>query len=104
MSKGKIILISGAARSGKSAFAEQLARDMDDRVAYLATAQALDDEMQDRIERHRRGRPPAWQTFEEPFELSDVIRGNHHEYRTWLLDCITLYVSIFFFQNRIGRR
>lgn len=93
MSKGKIILISGAARSGKSSFAEQLARDLDERVAYLATAQGLDDEMQDRIARHRENRPAVWRTFEEPFELGEVIRGNHQEYRTWLLDCITLYVS-----------
>jgi len=93
MRTGKIILISGAARSGKSAFAEQFARDLDSRVAYLATAQARDREMQDRIRQHQKRRPSSWRTFEEPFDLCEVIIKNHNDYKTWLLDCVTLYVS-----------
>lgn len=90
---GKIILISGAARSGKSRFAEQLANQMDKQVAYLATAQALDPEMQERINQHQKRRPANWITFEEPFEIEKIIEENHQFHKTWLLDCLTLFVS-----------
>lgn len=90
---GKIILISGAARSGKSRFAEQLASQIDKQVAYLATAQALDPEMQERINQHQSRRPANWTTFEEPFEIEKIIEENHQLHKTWLLDCLTLFVS-----------
>ena len=63
---GRIILVTGGARSGKSRFAEQLAADLGGRIAYIATARALDAEMADRIARHRQQRPAAWPTFEAP--------------------------------------
>jgi len=93
---GKLILVSGAVRSGKSAFAEQLALQMetDKPIAYLATAQALDQEMSERIKIHRGSRSgDVWQTFEEPYLLKDVLLKHHLTYHTWLLDCITLYIS-----------
>lgn len=90
---GKLILISGAARSGKSRFAEEKALAEDKPVAYLATAQALDEEMKERIEGHRARRPAAWQTFEEPFLVENVIKNNQASYPVWILDCITLYIS-----------
>lgn len=91
---GKLILVSGAVRSGKSTFAEQLALKRDKPIAYLATAQALDEEMSERIKIHRQNRTEAsWHTFEEPYRLQDILVKHQHEYQTWLLDCITLYIS-----------
>ncbi|MCR4440888.1 MAG: bifunctional adenosylcobinamide kinase/adenosylcobinamide-phosphate guanylyltransferase [Peptococcaceae bacterium] len=90
---GKLIIVSGAARSGKSLFAEKLAAGMDKHVAYLATAQALDREMEERIERHKKRRPAGWQTFEEQTAVHLVIEKHHPAYKVWLLDCVTLYVS-----------
>jgi adenosylcobinamide kinase/adenosylcobinamide-phosphate guanylyltransferase len=90
----KIILISGGARSGKSTFAEQLALQMDKPIAYLATAQALDQEMAERIKNHQKRRPAhLFHTFEEPYNLKEVLLQHHQQYRTWLLDCLTLYIS-----------
>lgn len=89
-----IILISGGARSGKSTLAEELALKMDSPVAYLATAQALDDEMTARIEIHKERRSPEkFYTFEEPYFIEDLLIKNQHKFRTWLLDCLTLYIS-----------
>lgn len=89
-----IILISGGARSGKSSFAEEVALKMDNPVAYLATAQALDDEMSARIAIHKSRRSPEnFYTFEEPYFIQDLLLKNHHKFRTWLLDCLTLYIS-----------
>lgn len=93
MKKGTIILVSGGARSGKSTFAEDYVLQLDKQVGYLATAQALDPEMLERIENHRKNRPDNWKTFEEPFNPAQVIRTNYEEISVWLLDCITLYVS-----------
>ena len=96
---GKLILISGASRSGKSTFAEKTAAQIGSNIAYLATAQALDDEMKVRIEKHKKQRPSSWQTFEEQFKLSQVIENNRQTYDTWLLECITLYISNLLFSK-----
>lgn len=90
---GRLILVSGATRSGKSSFAETQAEKLDKPVAYLATAEALDLEMHNRIEHHQRRRNPAWKTFEEPYEIDKVINDNQEKYPIWVLDCITLYIS-----------
>ena len=99
----QLIFVLGGARSGKSAFAEQLARDPSTgsggRVLYVATAEALDDEMRRRIDIHRRQRPAGWDTLEEPLALATALdsrlRGNDggREYDTCLLDCLTLWIS-----------
>ena len=60
----KIILVTGGARSGKSSYAENLAREFDQNVLYIATAVPFDDEMKDRIAKHRERRPLNWYTFE----------------------------------------
>lgn len=92
-----ITLVLGGARSGKSAFAERLARLKGGRpVTYIATAEAADDEMAARIERHRAGRPAEWQTWEgEPSGIPALLASS--EGGVCLLDCLTMYLSRAFF-------
>ena len=89
----QLIFILGGARSGKSAFAERLARRRGGRVLYVATAEALDADMELRIANHRQQRPPEWDTLEEPVKLPDVLPPALDGYDTCLLDCLTLWVS-----------
>lgn len=85
-----MILITGGARSGKSSFAEKLAAEFD-RVTYIATAQAFDEEMRDRIARHRRRRPEHWTTIEAPFDAHSYIENLTTD--CILFDCVTVYLS-----------
>ncbi len=85
--------ITGGARSGKSAFAESLARDLGATRAYLATAQALDPEMVARIDHHRRRRGSSWDTFEEPLAVEELVGKLSGRYQVLLLDCLTLWLS-----------
>ncbi len=87
-----LTLITGGARSGKSTAAEQLAH-TGGRVLFVATAEALDQEMADRIASHRRNRPPTWDTLEEPRDLVSALRPLLGRYDTVLVDCITMWVS-----------
>jgi adenosylcobinamide kinase/adenosylcobinamide-phosphate guanylyltransferase len=89
----RIYFITGGARSGKSAFAEGLAKGRGAKRAYLATAQALDPEMVARIEHHRRRRGDAWETFEEPLAVAELVRKLKGRYEVLLLDCLTLWLS-----------
>ncbi|HJS20947.1 MAG TPA: bifunctional adenosylcobinamide kinase/adenosylcobinamide-phosphate guanylyltransferase [Anaerolineales bacterium] len=88
---GRITLILGGARSGKSSYAQQLAKESDRSVTFLATAQALDEEMSARIEIHRSERPAAWQTLEVPFWIAACVEEIQSE--VVILDCITLLLS-----------
>jgi adenosylcobinamide kinase/adenosylcobinamide-phosphate guanylyltransferase len=92
MSK-RIYFITGGARSGKSAFAEKLAGELQGKRAYLATAQALDAEMVARIELHRKRRGSAWDTYEEPLAVAELMRKLSGRYEVLLLDCLTLWLS-----------
>lgn len=91
--QGKIILITGGARSGKSLFAEQFAAAQTGRVAYIATAQVFDQEMQTRVALHRKRRPDNWQTFEAPYVADQVILEAAKTANVILFDCLTLYTS-----------
>lgn len=94
MGQSEIVFILGGARSGKSTFAEQLAQGRGtDAVLFIATAQALDDEMRERIEKHRADRPAAWQTLEAPRELGRAIGELDWMPRVIVLDCLTLWVT-----------
>ncbi len=85
-----IVLVTGGARSGKSAFAEQLAKETDGSVGYIATAVMTDPDMADRIARHRASRPAEWQTFEKPTGLAGLTADNRFaQCGTLLLDCLT---------------
>jgi adenosylcobinamide kinase/adenosylcobinamide-phosphate guanylyltransferase len=70
---GRLILVTGGARSGKSSYAEQLVASTGEHIAYIATAKPLDAEMEDRIAKHRQQRPDTWQTFEAPVRPSAII-------------------------------
>ncbi len=69
----KIFFITGGARSGKSSFAEGLAKDCAGKRAYIATAQALDQEMAAKIAKHRQDRGSTWDTFEEPIAVPELL-------------------------------
>ncbi|MDT3670419.1 MAG: bifunctional adenosylcobinamide kinase/adenosylcobinamide-phosphate guanylyltransferase [Aromatoleum sp.] len=85
-------LILGGARSGKSRLAETLARDSGLPVTVIATAEALDAEMAERIRRHREDRPPAWRVVETPVALAPTLREEAHEGRCVIVDCVTLWL------------
>ena len=89
----KIYFITGGARSGKSAFAERLALELAGTRAYVATAQALDAEMAARIEKHRKDRGEAWDTYEEPLAVDELLRKLGRTHDIVLLDCLTLWLS-----------
>ena len=93
--KPKIVLITGGVRSGKSSFAEKLARNLGQKIAFIATAQSLDKEMEDRIAQHRANRPVHWETYEEPYQVAQVIQKVREktEVEVILLDCLALLVS-----------
>lgn len=88
-----LTLITGGARSGKSARAQFLAEGQPGELVYLATAQAFDEEMSDRIARHRADRGPRWRTVECPIDLPDAIAREMGEGRVLLIDCLTLWTS-----------
>ncbi|MCK9486224.1 MAG: bifunctional adenosylcobinamide kinase/adenosylcobinamide-phosphate guanylyltransferase [Dehalococcoidia bacterium] len=89
---GAIWFVTGGARSGKSTFAERLAANSGRLVRYVATMQPEDDELRDRIARHRAQRPEAWETVEAPTHLLDAVRDAPSE-ACLLLDCLSLWVS-----------
>lgn len=88
-------LILGGARSGKSAYAQALAAKTDKSVVYVATAEAGDDEMAERIIAHQRSRPQQWMTLEAPRRVGEAMEDflSHHQPDLLLLDCMTLLVS-----------
>lgn len=86
-------LILGGARSGKSVLAERLALASGCAVTYIATAQARDGEMVERIAHHRARRPADWLCVEEPLALADTLRRHARADRCLLVDCLTLWLS-----------
>jgi adenosylcobinamide kinase/adenosylcobinamide-phosphate guanylyltransferase len=89
-------LVLGGARSGKSAFAqaaaEALAAESGGRLVMVATAQAFDSEMVERIDRHRQDRGPAWTTLEAPLDLAGALDGLGAG-DVVVVDCLTLWLS-----------
>jgi len=94
-----LTLVLGGARSGKSRFAEQCARDSGKQVVYIATATVTDEEMRDRIKHHRNRRCATWFTVEEPIHLANAIQRFSENYFL-LIDCLTLWLSNIMFDSK----
>jgi adenosylcobinamide kinase/adenosylcobinamide-phosphate guanylyltransferase len=92
MTNGRVILVGGGTRSGKSDFALAAARRLGRRRLFVATAQPGDDEMHTRIRRHRETRGTDFQTVEEPLAVAEVFR-RMEEHDVVVLDCLTLWLS-----------
>jgi len=94
---GKLTLILGGARSGKSSYAERLATQHGGQVLYIATAQPLDGEMAERIADHQKKRPASWQTLEIPGAVGALLQSRMQSGTlpagVILVDCLTLLVS-----------
>ncbi len=90
--QGSVTLVLGGARSGKSRYAQQLA-EQSQRVVFVATAKALDDEMRAKIERHKEDRPKDWLTVEEPLELPMVLAEHEVNCDVIVIDCLTIFVA-----------
>lgn len=88
-----MILIGGGSRSGKSRRALQMLEAAGPRQGFIATAQAFDDEMRERIARHQEERGPCITTWEEPFAVADRIAAEDGRYDAIVVDCLTLWVS-----------
>ncbi len=88
-----LIFITGGCRSGKSQFALDYANRHFHKKLYLATCEALDEEMVKRIEDHKKRRGSDWRTVEEPIKIAEVIRKQKEDVEVILLDCITLWLS-----------
>jgi adenosylcobinamide kinase / adenosylcobinamide-phosphate guanylyltransferase len=88
----KIVLVTGGVRSGKSRYAQELAM-RGQRVAFLATAEARDEDMRQRIAHHREERPGSWTTLETPVDLEQAVTDYGRKFDTLLIDCLTLWVS-----------
>lgn len=89
----KTVFITGGARSGKSSFAMAEASKIPGKKAYVATAQALDEEMRQRIEHHQKQRDSEWTTHEEPLKIATLIEAIRDDYSVVLIDCLTLWLS-----------
>lgn len=93
---GRLILLLGGARGGKSAYALSLAQEGErtsgDEVCFIATAQGLDEDMTARISRHRTERPAHWRTIEEPCQIDEALRQTSGA-GIVVVDCLTLFVS-----------
>ena len=87
-----IIFVTGGARSGKSSFAYQLAKKYKGQITYIATAHAGDEEMSERIEKHRRERPSHWKLIEEPDDIAGVLRKAKGS-ECIIIDCLTLLIT-----------
>lgn len=88
----RVTLVLGGARSGKSAFAEQLVG-ASEKPIYFATAEALDEEMIERIRRHRARRAARWITVEEPLELVSLLSQHMSPQSAVLVDCLTVWLG-----------
>lgn len=87
------LLVLGGARSGKSRYAQAQAEALPGKLVYIATAEALDAEMEDRIARHRGDRGPRWNTVEAPLDLAEAIAAQSASDIVLLVDCLTLWAS-----------
>lgn len=91
--RGKLVFVTGGIRSGKSAFAEKITAELGQTIIYVATSEALDDEMKLRVQLHRQRRPDNWQTVEEPLKVTAVVQEYGDKCDVIMLDCLTILIS-----------
>ena len=96
---GKIIMVTGGARSGKSSFAEKTVASLGEKILYIATAVPFDDEMKDRIRKHREQRPNTWDTAEAYKNMDIEIPKHYKNHHGIMLDCITVMVTNLMFDS-----
>jgi len=99
------VLVLGGTRSGKSLYAQRLCESfvqnlsttfsskISPNLLYIATAQALDDEMKKRIEAHKKSRGPLWHTVEEPIHIAEILNKEDEKWEVILIDCLTLWLT-----------
>ena len=100
----KVYLVTGGARSGKSSYAEDLAKKLcpdGSRRCYIATAEAFDDEMKARIAAHRKRREGEFFTVESPIELGKAIAESQEKSDVILVDCLTVWMGNLLHYNRL---
>ena len=90
---GQVIMVTGGSRSGKSSWAQKTAESMSARRVFIATCPVVDDEMQERVRKHRQARDErSWHTIEEPLDIAGAIDSSH-EFPVALVDCLTLWIN-----------
>ncbi len=89
----KITFVIGGARSGKSSFALKEASKIQGQKAYMATAEAFDEEMKERIAKHKKERNSDWDTYEEPVRIADALSDLKSRYPVVIIDCLTIWLS-----------
>jgi adenosylcobinamide kinase/adenosylcobinamide-phosphate guanylyltransferase len=89
----RVALVTGGAKSGKSRFAQSLAESLPAPRLYVATGEALDEEMRQRIVQHQQDRGSHWQTREEPLALPRALEESRRGYGVILVDCLTLWLA-----------
>lgn len=87
------VFITGGARSGKSRLAEEITESLGAPLCYIATGEAKDQEMGERIALHRARRGENWHTVEEPLRLCEALREADGRFRGIMVDCITLWLT-----------
>jgi len=97
--KSRITLITGGARSGKSNYAEKLAKECSQSVAYIATAIPFDSGMRDRIKKHKASRPKEWTTIEQYEDIYKIVPKLAESHHVVLLDCVTIMVTNLMFKD-----
>lgn len=102
MDSSKVILVTGGSRSGKTAHALGLAMPFKNRI-YLATAEAMDEEMEDRIARHQAERGHDFQTMEEPVDLAGALTRMPDETDVVLIDCMTVWLGNLMHKNGVQK-
>lgn len=98
---GKLVLVTGGARSGKSSFAEEYVKKLGENILYVATSIPFDDEMKLRIKKHREQRPSHWETLEAYKDLDLKLKDKLESKSAVMLDCITIMVTNIMFEKNI---
>ena len=97
----KIILVTGGARSGKSTYAERLCKAQNNKTAYIATSIPFDEEVKERVRKHKASRPQEWTTYEIYEKVDEKILEIARQHQTVILDCVTLMVNNLMFKEHI---